>query len=393
MLGKLSKSSSPKHLYLPLIPLSGMPHEDKVKHLIRLVQEGNLGLLKEEVCKCESIRNAMVKGHFGNSGDTALHYAARRGHLEIMKYLVEELGSDVELVNSDYKRALHEAASMGHRECLKYLIARDARIDPLKKADWTPLMMASTRKNLEVIKDLVESGANLTLKNKDGWNCFHIACREGHREIIQYLLKVRPDIWDVESKVKRSPLHTAAMHGSTEAVEVLLERCGYAPDAKDSCGVTPFMDAVQNGHIKIARLLLQSHRANFLSTDALGAQSLHRAAVTAQDEAIHFLVKELGVNVNERATDLNLTALHYAAKEGHSGTIDMLLALGANMHAKDLKGRSALHMACAGQHAKCIRLLIDAGLRDSPDNTGMLASQLVKKPEALKVLEDVTDSK
>jgi len=48
--------------------------------------------------------------------------------------------------------------------------------------------------------------------------------------------------------------------------------------------------------------------------DALGAQPLHRAAVTAQDEAIQFLVYELGVDVNERATTLQLTALHYAAK-------------------------------------------------------------------------------
>ncbi|XP_051889887.1 ankyrin repeat domain-containing protein 16 isoform X2 [Pristis pectinata] len=370
-----------------------MAQEDQVKHLLRLIQEGNLHLLKEEVCKCESVRTAMVKGHFGRSGDTALHYAARRGHLEILKYLVEELGADVELMNSDYKRALHEAASMGHRECLRYLIARGARVDALKKADWTPLMMACTRKNLEVIKDLIDSGANLTLKNKDGWNCFHIACREGNPEIIQFLLKVSPGIWDVESKVKRTPLHTAAMHGCTEAVDVLLERCGYGPDAKDSCGVTPFMDAVQNGHIRIAKLLLQKHRANISATDALGAQSLHRAAVTAQDKAIHFLVVELGVNVNERATDLKLTALHYAAKEGHSGTLETLLTLGADVHAKDFKGRSALHMACAGQHAKCIRLLVDTGLTDSPDNTGTLASQLLKKPEALKVLEDVTDIK
>lgn len=48
--------------------------------------------------------------------------------------------------------------------------------------------------------------------------------------------------------------------------------------------------------------------------DVLGAQPLHRAALTAQDEAIQFLVSKLGVDVNERATALQLTALHYAAK-------------------------------------------------------------------------------
>lgn len=48
--------------------------------------------------------------------------------------------------------------------------------------------------------------------------------------------------------------------------------------------------------------------------DVLGAQPLHQAAVTAQEEALTFLVRDLGIDVNARATKLELTALHYAAK-------------------------------------------------------------------------------
>lgn len=36
-------------------------------------------------------------------------------------------------------------------------------------------------------------------------------------------------------------------------------RCGYEPDSRDNCGVTPFMDALQHGHVDIARLLLEKH--------------------------------------------------------------------------------------------------------------------------------------
>ena len=55
--------------------------------------------------------------------------------------------------------------------------------------------MACTRRNLEVIRDLVEHGANPLLKNKDGWNSFHIASREGDPLILQYLLAVCPSAW------------------------------------------------------------------------------------------------------------------------------------------------------------------------------------------------------
>jgi len=38
-------------------------------------------------------------------------------------------------------------------------------------------MLACTKDNLAVIQVLVKHGASLQLKNKDGWNSFHIAVR------------------------------------------------------------------------------------------------------------------------------------------------------------------------------------------------------------------------
>lgn len=37
-------------------------------------------------------------------------------------------------------------------------------------------------------------------------------------------------------------------------------RCQYEADCRDRCGCTPFMDAVQCGHIDVARLLLKQHK-------------------------------------------------------------------------------------------------------------------------------------
>uniref|UniRef100_A0A8B9V0M5 Ankyrin repeat domain-containing protein 16 n=1 Tax=Anas zonorhyncha TaxID=75864 RepID=A0A8B9V0M5_9AVES len=351
--------------------------------LFKLARRGQLELLKD------ALRGGDAAGQrCGRSGDTLLHLAARHGHLHLLAWLLEELELDMEVANVDYKRPLHEAASAGHGECVSYLLAKGACVDALKRGDWTPLMMACTRQNLEVIKDLVEHGANPLLKNKDGWNCFHIASREGHGQVLSYLLAASPSCWDTESTTRRTPLHTAAMHGCRDAVELLLERCGYEPDSRDNCGVTPFMDALQHGHVDIARLLLEKHGACPTAVDALGAQALHRAAVTAQDGAIWFLVAELGVGVNERATALRLTALHYAAKEGHTDTIRTLLSLGADLEAKDGKGRSALHAACAGQHAAAARILLGAGLRDGPDGAGTLARQLARKPEIIQVFQE-----
>ncbi|XP_058683923.1 ankyrin repeat domain-containing protein 16-like isoform X2 [Poecile atricapillus] len=410
-----------------------MAEQERLRRLLRLVQEGKLDLLRDEL-RLDEIPEAL-SWRWGCLGDSLLHHAARSGHRDVLEFLIQEIGMDPEVANGDYKRPIHEAASMGHQECVSFLLERGASVDCLKKGDWTPLMMACTRKNLEVIKTLVEHGANPLLRNKDGWNCFHIASREGHPEVLRFLLDVFPNCWDTESTTGRTPLHTAAMHGCSQVVELLLERCQYQPDSRDSCGVTPFMDALQNGHVGIARLLLEKHQACPTAVDALGAQALHRAAVTAQDGSIQFLVSELGVDVNGRATSLRLPALHYAAKnhpchslgmlapssrarshkgalspvfpascsqdphpkpfwlprEGHGQTIQTLLSLGADIQAKDGKGRSALHAAGAGQRAEAAGILLRAGLRDAPDNSGMLARQLARKPEIIRVFQGMQE--
>lgn len=85
-------------------------------------------------------------------------------------------------------------------------------------------MMACTRKNLEVIQDLVEHGANPLLKNKDGWNSLHIASREGDPLILQYLLSVCPTAWETESKIGRTPLHTAGTAGSSAGAQAQVRR-------------------------------------------------------------------------------------------------------------------------------------------------------------------------
>ncbi|XP_029507975.2 ankyrin repeat domain-containing protein 16 [Oncorhynchus nerka] len=363
-----------------------MDDENALKYLIKLTQNGELCTLKKELGG-NIVAHYVNKKHFGKSGDTLLHYAARHGHLDIVQFLVKEIGMDIELYNTDYKRALHEAASMGQRECLSYLLTEGAKVDCLKKADWTPLMMACTRRNLGVIQELLSHKADPTLKNKDGWNSFHIACREGDPAVIQHLLLANPEVWSTESKTLRTPLHTAAMHGCEEVVSILVQRCGYVPDGRDSCGVTPFMDAVRNGHISVAKLLLEMHQASPTASDILGAQPVHQVAVTAQEEALEFLVRDLGVDVNQTATDMQLTSLHYAAKEGHTSTIKALLTLGADLHVRDKKGRTALHMACIGQHAEAVRTLLQLGLVDVVDASGSTAQQLAKKNDVLRVFE------
>ena len=73
----------------------------------------------------------------------------------------------------------------------------------------TSLMLACTKDSREMVEILVGYGASLALKNKDGWNSFHIACREGHPDIVRFLLDTDSGCWETVSKNGRTPLHSA----------------------------------------------------------------------------------------------------------------------------------------------------------------------------------------
>ncbi|KAG8138506.1 hypothetical protein E2320_004386 [Naja naja] len=111
--------------------------EGKIANLFpRLIREGRFTFLREEIEKIPDLDRDVRQKHWEKSRDTLLHFAARHGQLDILRYLTEIVGMNIELVNVDYKRPLHEAASMGHRDCVLYLLERRAAVDCLKKADW-----------------------------------------------------------------------------------------------------------------------------------------------------------------------------------------------------------------------------------------------------------------
>ena len=97
------------------------------------------------------------------SGDTIIHILARLGRTSILLMLVERFSSvlNLESTNLEGKRPLHEAAQYGKYETVKLLLTKAVEVDPIKRADWTPLMLAATKVGsdaLKVIRILLEQG-------------------------------------------------------------------------------------------------------------------------------------------------------------------------------------------------------------------------------------------
>ncbi|CAG5132852.1 unnamed protein product [Candidula unifasciata] len=265
------------------------------------------------------------------SGDTAMHIACRCGSIAVLKYFLNDLQASTEVVNADGKRPLHDAAQYSQEGSVRILLEHGSVLDPLKRADWTPLMLACTKRSESIVTMLLKAGADPRLRNKDGWNSFHIACREGHLDVVLALYDSCPDVWNTKSNNLRTPLHTAALHGHKDLVLWMLQNCHYRRDERDSCGTTPLMDACRVGHIDVAQLLIEYHMADVSLKDKTGRQAIHHAAQTGKTSAIKFLVEKCGVSVEAKSELTKETPLDVAVKEGQTETVALLRRLGDNL--------------------------------------------------------------
>ena len=127
---------------------------DKHRRILLLSQSGEYEGLEAAL---KNLLNADPPSVIGDilhqkTGDGLLHVAARGGHVTCIQLLLD-LGVGVDQRNLEFKTSLHEAAQCGHSEAVKLLLRTGAQVDSLKRADWTPLMLASTKQgNMESVR-------------------------------------------------------------------------------------------------------------------------------------------------------------------------------------------------------------------------------------------------
>ncbi|CAL8100952.1 unnamed protein product [Orchesella dallaii] len=286
------------------------------------------------------------------SGDTALHLCAINGYLDMMRYLVEEENANLEKINLEGKTALHDAAQFSQLEIVEYLLSKGANVNVVKRADWTPLMLACTKQNISVIQALVRSGADFNFINKDGWTCLHIAAREGNTDIISYLLesckdgKLRKTLQERKSRNGRKPVHTAVMHGHLEVLKLLVAGCSSLElNEEDNCGTTPLMEACRFGFMEIIEYLIVEVGIDPQAVNKNGVGLLHVAAEANQGDVIKVLVNKYQVDINAASEQLLMTPLHWAAREGNLSAVKVLAQLKADTAIRDMKGRTPADLA------------------------------------------------
>ena len=192
------------------------------RQLICVCEDGDLVRVKHlvEIQHGEPQRHSCTVGH---NDATPLHIASHRGHLDIVRYLVEKQQCDVECTDKYGDTPLHYAAYGGSLGTIQYLIS--------------------------------ERGCDPICRGLYGRTTLHHACHRGKLNVVKYLVedvKVEPSCRDEDDA---TPLHIASQFGQLSVVRLLVEKYQCDPATRKRNGETPTDLAQREGHTHITSYL------------------------------------------------------------------------------------------------------------------------------------------
>ncbi len=151
-------------------------------------------------------------------------------------------------------------------------------------------------------------------------------------------------------------LHEAALNWHTEIVKLLLDN-GADIDAEDRKLETPLFKASEHGRAETVRFLLSKGAAAMFSGNRWTC--LHVAASNGQLRCMEILIAA-GYDVDARDNHM-ATPLHLATHAGHEAAVSLLLRNGAPVSARDRDGMTPDDIALKRGYTEILRLLLEAG--------------------------------
>jgi ankyrin repeat protein len=391
--------------------------------LIKAVHENDIRMVKELL---ESGTDPNEKGY---EGVTPLVVASVHGNLEIALALLES-GADTEWEPEGAQSALVSALVYGHDEIANLLLERGA--DP-RAQDWlafyyaceygripfihrflnlgappdlqiddepTPLMEAAGRGNLDVVKILIDAGADPNRKNREGMTAYDIAVsnsgflentqpvidfldkttrkstqslmaavQAGNAELTEQLIAQGAQVNTSDREFQYSPLSWAAERGSKKIAQLLID-AGANIEVRDWMSQTPLWSAVSGNHTSVARLLIKAG-ADVNVVDDSGDTLLQHAVWCESTRSIRLLL-EAGADVNAVRAG-HPAALHWAVAKEENAIVDLLLSHGAepNIRLPEFRnqgnfadygtGTTPLMIAAAEGNLELLERLLEAG--------------------------------
>ena len=354
---------------------------------------------------------AMPEFRFSDSGKrTALLEAIKSENVELVQLLTNH-APDFYIQNQNSNTVFHFASSQPTAAIIELLLkpdflmkfpggstaerkkTREHLLNYDNKDGQCPLELAIKKNCPEIVRNLLDAGADPDRLNSKGKTFLHQAVFRGSPAVVELLLARFPETSG--EKIDLSMLiRKAILRSEKKIAMMLIEYCGAAGKTQeintpDASGTTPLMLAAKIKDVRLITALLDAgadpaarsnsgrnvlHKISkeispnqknsiLLNKNLLNTESenfLHQKINFSQ---IENLVKKFiarGVSVNDADSAGNTPAL-IAAREKNIPLVKLLLSQGADINAKNKDGYTLLHYALQNKDTNLSRFLVENG--------------------------------
>lgn len=303
-------------------------------------------------------------------GDTPLHCAARFSKVSRCKRTVTVL---LEALKKRFPRYL-ESDSQDAKE-LSTIINAQSRI---KKK--TALSSLAVTGDINVVKSLIDLGADVDSVDKEGYSALSVAAIMGDVDMVRCLLDNGAKI-DLTRSDGRQVLHDACAWGDEKVIEELLDR-NASVDHLDEDELPPISVAAMWGLLRTIRQMIPRSSKKSISLALISA-----ARYGYYDIVVALL--DAGADVNQQ-DESGSTALQFACDKSNSRVTQLLLTRRPDLNIKDNDGCVAVVDAVRGASFECLKMLLDAGAdfeaADSDGQTPLAHAAESRDPRCFKLL-------
>lgn len=304
----------------------------------------------------------------GGKYGSALQVAARNHDVDTVEILLQN-NADVNVGGGKHGSAIVAAAASGSLTCsgqniIRLLLERGADIESRDDDGWTALFWAAYLGDLNTTRLLCKYKADHHVVGKFGETPLLVAAAGACHEVVNILLDLGSDLMQVNI-LKETVLHYAAYNNDSSVMKLLLDRREGSNhqietkepailgavigdqqvldiNALDYTRVTPLHHAVSQGNVPVVKLLLEC-KADLHIADLQNCTCLHTAIHDRQETIVKYIV-DAGANLDV-VDEEGWTPLQIASSLGQEDISKYLLYAGADVNRSTELYSTPLHLA------------------------------------------------
>ncbi|HEY3739232.1 MAG TPA: ankyrin repeat domain-containing protein [Bryobacteraceae bacterium] len=301
--------------------------------------------------------------------DSRLADLLMQGDSASARALIGRKTVDVNAAQGDGMTPLHWAAYQDDLQTAKLLIAAGANVNAQTRLEAiTPLFLASANGDPELVAQLLKAGADAKSVKPNGTTVLMVAAAAGNLDAVKVLVEHGAEIDSKEKVHEQTALMFAAALNRSEVVKYLL---AHHADAN----AATLVRKMEHVRYDMDGNVVEEGKAPKAKAGAPPADPV--AELNALAKSIGFDLADVRfTKPRSRAGDIaarsprrvgadfsgGMTALLYAAREGHMATVEALLAGGANVNQTGQGDKiTPIVMAIVNGHLDVAKYLLDHG--------------------------------